>query len=218
MVKYWPEKGKSNFIVWRFLLRRDDPAPAPWTKEGKKRIEEGGWGELRQPENYEEAQAEKMKAKAAKLDEKENATSTSNKARGAKRKGKVGEGEETEAKREKKAPVAKFKIPANILKAMTSDKLNKRLWGEVQSKEFNTRKELVDFVEELLQCQFCMSLVTHPVTTPCSHSFCKSCLQRGFSSQYYTCSVCRADLQDIKLEVNQEMRASLLLIFPGYEN
>ena len=109
-----------------------------------------------------------MKAKAAKLEEKENAATSTNskKARGEKRKGKVGEEEETEAKREKKAPVAKFKIPANILKAMASDKLNKRLWGEVQSKEFNTRKELVDFVEELLQCQFCMSLVTHPVTTP----------------------------------------------------
>ena len=24
VVKYWPEKGKSGFIVWRYLLRRDD--------------------------------------------------------------------------------------------------------------------------------------------------------------------------------------------------
>ena len=200
VVKYWPEEGKSKFIVWRFLLRRDDPAPAPWTKEGKKRIEEGGWGELRKPENYEEAQAEKMRAKAAR------------------RKGKVAEGEESEAKREKKAPVAKFKVPANILEAMASDKLNKRLWGEVESREFNTREELVDFAEKLLQCQFCMSIVIHPVTTKCAHSFCKSCLQRGFKTEYYTCSVCRADLQDTKLEVNQEMRACLLLIFPGYES
>jgi E3 ubiquitin-protein ligase UHRF1 len=42
VVKYWPEKGKSGFIVWRYLLKRDDPTPAPWTKEGKKRIEELG--------------------------------------------------------------------------------------------------------------------------------------------------------------------------------
>merc|ERR1711915_697785 len=40
IVKYWPEKGKSGFIVWRYLLRRDDPIPAPWTKKGMKRIEE----------------------------------------------------------------------------------------------------------------------------------------------------------------------------------
>ena len=217
VVKYWPEEGKSKFIVWRFQLRRDDPAPAPWTKEGKKRIEEGGWGELRKPENYDEAQAEKLKAKAAKLDEKEN-DSGNKKARGEKRKGKVEEGEETEAKREKKAPVAKFKIPADIQAAMASDKVNKRLWSEIQSREFNTRKDLVDFAEELLQCQFCMSLVTFPVTTQCSHSCCKSCLQRGFKSGLQACSICRADIQDTKLEVNKEMRECLLLIFPGYEN
>jgi len=42
VVKYWPEKGKSGFTVWRYLLRRDDAAPAPWTKAGKRRIEELG--------------------------------------------------------------------------------------------------------------------------------------------------------------------------------
>lgn len=42
IVKYWPEKGKSGFTVWRYLLRRDDPIPAPWTKEGKKRAEQLG--------------------------------------------------------------------------------------------------------------------------------------------------------------------------------
>lgn len=34
VVKYYPEKGKSGFIIWRYLLRRDDPEPAPWTYEG----------------------------------------------------------------------------------------------------------------------------------------------------------------------------------------
>ena len=42
IVKYWAEKGKSGFLVWRYLLRRDDPAPAPWTKEGKKRCAQLG--------------------------------------------------------------------------------------------------------------------------------------------------------------------------------
>lgn len=42
VVKYWPEKGKSGFIVWRYLLRRDDSEPAPWTEEGKKRSEKLG--------------------------------------------------------------------------------------------------------------------------------------------------------------------------------
>jgi E3 ubiquitin-protein ligase UHRF1 len=38
VVKYYPQKGKSGFIVWRNLLRRDDDSPAPWTSEGKKLI------------------------------------------------------------------------------------------------------------------------------------------------------------------------------------
>jgi SAD/SRA domain len=29
VVKYWPEKGRSGFLVWRYLLRRDDPSLAP---------------------------------------------------------------------------------------------------------------------------------------------------------------------------------------------
>jgi len=42
VVKYWSEKGKSGFLVWRYLLRRDDPAPAPWTKEGKMHCQQLG--------------------------------------------------------------------------------------------------------------------------------------------------------------------------------
>lgn len=38
VVKYYPDIGKSGFRVWRYVLRRDDPSPAPWTKEGKARI------------------------------------------------------------------------------------------------------------------------------------------------------------------------------------
>ncbi|KAK3822339.1 MAG: PUA-like domain-containing protein, partial [Linnemannia gamsii] len=33
VVKYWPEVGKAGFRVWRYLMRRDDPEPAPWTKQ-----------------------------------------------------------------------------------------------------------------------------------------------------------------------------------------
>ena len=30
VVKYWPEKGQAGYIVWRYLLRRDDKHKAPW--------------------------------------------------------------------------------------------------------------------------------------------------------------------------------------------
>ncbi|KAJ3375989.1 E3 ubiquitin-protein ligase uhrf1 [Allomyces arbusculus] len=42
VVKYWPQKGKSGHMIWRFQLRRDDDEPAPWTDEGKQYIEENG--------------------------------------------------------------------------------------------------------------------------------------------------------------------------------
>ena len=37
VVKYWPEKGKSGFLVWKYLLRRHDEQPPPWTEEGQQR-------------------------------------------------------------------------------------------------------------------------------------------------------------------------------------
>ncbi|KAK6636479.1 hypothetical protein RUM43_010140 [Polyplax serrata] len=54
IVKYFPKKGKSGFKVWQFLLRRDDPTPAPWTEEGKKHIQAHGLEDVIYPENYAE--------------------------------------------------------------------------------------------------------------------------------------------------------------------
>lgn len=57
LVKYWPEKGQSGFLVWRYLYKRDDPSPAPWTKAGKKRSRELGLV-MQYPEGYEEKKKE----------------------------------------------------------------------------------------------------------------------------------------------------------------
>lgn len=42
VVKYWPEIGKCGFLVWRYLLRRDDVEPAPWSPEGIERSKKLG--------------------------------------------------------------------------------------------------------------------------------------------------------------------------------
>lgn len=61
LVRYWPEKNAQGFTVIRYEFRRDDPAPAPWTAEGKKRMEELGL-EMIYPKNYDfEAAATKAK-------------------------------------------------------------------------------------------------------------------------------------------------------------
>lgn len=36
VVKYYPEKGKAGFKMWKYLLRRDDESPVPWDANAKK--------------------------------------------------------------------------------------------------------------------------------------------------------------------------------------
>ena len=167
MVKYGPEKGKAGFIVWRYLLRRDYPAPAPWTKEGKKRIEEGGWGELQYPEGYLENQAKKLAEKAAKLEEEGDQTK-----KGKKRKNSE-EADTGDQSKQKKVAVAKYKVQAEHREAMKKDKLNVKLWKQIQAIEMKTRKDLVQAVEETFACGVCFGVVTIPVTLQCLHNFCQ---------------------------------------------
>uniref|UniRef100_A0A8B9K7E0 E3 ubiquitin-protein ligase UHRF n=1 Tax=Astyanax mexicanus TaxID=7994 RepID=A0A8B9K7E0_ASTMX len=63
VVKYWPEIGKCGFLVWRYLLRRDDVEPAPWTPEGIERSKKLGL-RVQYPPGYLEAMANKSKKEA----------------------------------------------------------------------------------------------------------------------------------------------------------
>jgi len=45
VVRYWPEQ-REGFRVWRYLFRRDDPQPAPWTEEGKHLIMANGYDKV----------------------------------------------------------------------------------------------------------------------------------------------------------------------------
>ena len=94
VVEYWPEKGRSGLLVWKFRFRRDDPAPAPWTDAGKRVTEQKGFRCIF-PEGYEEAQA----AKAKKAAEKGAAGKGKAKGKGNKRKA-ASNGEEIEGDEE----------------------------------------------------------------------------------------------------------------------
>uniref|UniRef100_A0A8C7WWF0 E3 ubiquitin-protein ligase UHRF n=1 Tax=Oryzias sinensis TaxID=183150 RepID=A0A8C7WWF0_9TELE len=63
VVKYWPEIGKCGYLVWRYLLRRDDLEPAPWTPEGLERIQKLGLV-VQYPPGYLAAMANKTKKEA----------------------------------------------------------------------------------------------------------------------------------------------------------
>ncbi|XP_015764928.1 PREDICTED: E3 ubiquitin-protein ligase UHRF1-like [Acropora digitifera] len=214
VVKYWPEKGKSGFIVWRYLLRRDDETPAPWTKEGKRLITELGL-RIVYPEGFLEAQAkkeeEKKKQEKVKEQEKE-----SGKGKG-KGKGKRKRSEdETSLTTSPPAKRRSYKLPKETKTLIDADTTNKKLWSEVTA-ILQDYPAFIQKVEEAFTCICCQDVVCHPITTKCFHNICRSCLQRSFKAQVFSCPACRAELgKDYKQTVNSSLDAALNHLFPGY--
>ena len=171
---------------------------------------------MQYPENYHESQELKLKEKAAKLDAANNDKENKGR-RGKKRVQSEAESEPLKAKISKNVPLSKYKISSDLVEAMKRDKKNSKLWEEIRSQEFKTRKELVDEVEKSFECVVCMGVVTAPVTTQCLHNFCQSCITRGVKSVGAECPCCRAVI-DQKLEVNQPLRNVMNLILPGHEH
>ena len=136
-MKYWPAKGKKGFIVWRYLLHRDDPSPAPWTEEGKRKIEEEGLS-LIYPEGYVEHQRQ------IEEDRKRKA-------------GAASEEDEEDQKENQPAKKAKttFKMSTEWLEAIKKDGQNSKIWDQVVVKEVANKKEMTDFIEELFNCIIC---------------------------------------------------------------
>lgn len=202
VVKYYPEKGKSGFIVWRYLLRRDDPAPAPWNKNGKE-------FEMIYPPGYLEAQATKEKKK-----EKE---SPSKLKRGAKR--TLIENTSNELLGMfKKMKTNPYKLDKDITQMINNDKANEKLWSECKNMLNDGKTKFTSKVEETFICICCQELVYMPITTLCQHNVCKPCLRRSFAAEIYTCPYCRFDLgKDYKFDINENLSKILQTLFPGYE-
>ncbi|XP_078657460.1 E3 ubiquitin-protein ligase UHRF1-like [Branchiostoma floridae x Branchiostoma belcheri] len=201
IVKYWPAKGKSGFLVWRYKLRRDDPEAAPWTKEGQKTAKKLGLT-MQYPDGYLEAQAAKEK-------EKEGGTP-------AKGKGKRKRGSDDEGTPSKKKGGALREVSAEVQKMLKEDEKNKKLWDEAL-KAAKGGDSFLPKVEETFLCICCQELVFQPVSTECGHNVCKACLQRSFRAQVYCCPACRHDLgKGYSMATNKELQAILNLLFPGY--
>uniref|UniRef100_A0A8B9K793 E3 ubiquitin-protein ligase UHRF n=1 Tax=Astyanax mexicanus TaxID=7994 RepID=A0A8B9K793_ASTMX len=152
VVKYWPEIGKCGFLVWRYLLRRDDVEPAPWTPEGIERSKKLGL-RVQYPPGYLEAMANKSKKEAI--------------VRGAR------ELEEPKSKRLKEGEA--FELSEQQRSLIQQDQANKKVWDEalgflVEGPNF-LRK-----VEQIFMCVCCQELALQPVTTACQHNVCKVCM------------------------------------------
>uniref|UniRef100_A0A671YBZ3 E3 ubiquitin-protein ligase UHRF n=1 Tax=Sparus aurata TaxID=8175 RepID=A0A671YBZ3_SPAAU len=194
VVKYWPEIGKCGYLVWRYLLRRDDMEPAPWTPEGVERIKKLGLA-VQYPPGYLAAMANKTKKEAC-----------------------ARPGQEPQSNGEQKTTRGKetFQLSEQQQQLIREDTANKKLWDEAMG----NLKEGPNFLrkmEQIFMCVCCQELAFQPITTVCSHNVCKTCLQRSFRAQVYTCPACRHDLgKDYMMTQNVTLQMLLDQFFPGY--
>ncbi|RKO85294.1 PUA-like domain-containing protein [Blyttiomyces helicus] len=160
VVRYWQEAGATGFKVWRYLMRRDDTTPAPWTKEGAELIKKKGLkiveGPNKSKENSEEA-AEGAEGEEGEEGEEENEDEeegdTKGKGKGtAKAKPKAkSTGKKRAADDDDEEPVAsgfasgsskkkkvEFKLDNDLVKLIKADSIasggipsNARAWGDV---------------------------------------------------------------------------------------
>ncbi|XP_069585506.1 E3 ubiquitin-protein ligase UHRF1-like [Ranitomeya imitator] len=214
VVKYWPEKGKSGFLIWRYLLRRDDDEPAPWTKEGKERGKKLGLT-MQYPEGYLESVANKEREKEN-IDSDELETPVKGKR---KRKSVIEDDDEDdeEGTQKKTKTELVYDLTPEQKELIEKDELNVKLWSEVMT-HLKEGPKFISKVEETFLCICCQEVVYEPITTECLHNICKSCLDRSFKASVYSCPACRHDLgKNYDMRVNKPLQSVLGQLFPGYE-
>ncbi|XP_062510114.1 E3 ubiquitin-protein ligase UHRF1-like isoform X2 [Corticium candelabrum] len=213
VVKYWPEQGQAGFLVWRYLLRRDDSSPAPWTAEGKRILKKLGLT-MQYPDGFLAAKGEK--------NEKENGVdvivSDEESEMGAKtRKGSRKKKRKfIECADEKKSPAKKqaLELTDKQRALLMADTKNKKLWEQLLKK---SQVGLLDSIKEQFMCICCQELVYQPVTTECNHNVCQDCLIRSFRAEVFRCPACRYFLgRKYEMTVNKDLDVALKSIFPGY--
>uniref|UniRef100_A0A3P9MIQ7 E3 ubiquitin-protein ligase UHRF n=1 Tax=Oryzias latipes TaxID=8090 RepID=A0A3P9MIQ7_ORYLA len=199
VVKYWPEIGKCGYLVWRYLLRRDDLEPAPWTPEGLERIQKLGLV-VQYPPGYLAAMANKTKKEAC--------------ARPGRGGRKLSAEAEPPSKRVKIEET--FQLTEQQQQLIREDTANKKLWDEAME-NLKEGPNFLQKMEQIFMCVCCQELAFQPITTVCSHNVCKTCLQRSFRAKVYTCPACRHDLgKDYVMIQNKALQILLDQFFPGY--
>ncbi|XP_074546096.1 E3 ubiquitin-protein ligase UHRF2 [Halichoeres trimaculatus] len=251
VVKYWPEIGKCGYLVWRYLLRRDDQEPAPWTPEGLERINKLGLA-IQYPPGYLAAMANKSRKEACarpgrggrskhypgrgrqrrqrKIREKEENEEDeedeqlmapmdedepqSNGEQKTSRDSDASPAEEPPSKRVKVEEA--FQLSEQQKQLIHEDTANKKLWDEAMG-HLKEGPNFLRKMEQIFMCVCCQELAFQPITTACSHNVCKSCLQRSFRAQVYTCPACRHDLgKDYAMTQNVTLQMLLDQFYPGY--
>uniref|UniRef100_A0A8C6NZ84 E3 ubiquitin-protein ligase UHRF n=1 Tax=Nothobranchius furzeri TaxID=105023 RepID=A0A8C6NZ84_NOTFU len=196
VVKYWPDKGKSGFLVWRYLLKRDDDEPAPWTRDGKEKIKKLGL--TMQVGHFNcVCVCDYITMFSWVLSESPKTSP---------------------AKSLKKIKVEVYKLSHEQKTLIKNDEQNKKLWDEAMG-SLSLGPKFLNKVEEVFLCICCQEVVFQPITTECQHNVCRECLQRSFRAEVYTCPACRHDLgKNYPMSVNKPLQDILTQLFPGYSN
>uniref|UniRef100_A0A673YCN5 E3 ubiquitin-protein ligase UHRF n=1 Tax=Salmo trutta TaxID=8032 RepID=A0A673YCN5_SALTR len=194
VVKYWPEKGKCGFLVWRYLLRRDDLEPAPWTPEGLARIQTLGLAvQVRGLRCCFLGHYNCIKGRGFEV---------------------CKESTEPRAKRQKMEE--SFQLTEQQQSLIKEDQPNRKNWDEAMG-HLKEGPNFLRKVEQTFMCVCCQELAYQPITTVCTHNVCKTCLQRSFRAEVYTCPACRHDLgKDYIMVLNKTLQLLLDQFFPGY--
>ncbi|KAF3835243.1 hypothetical protein F7725_027801 [Dissostichus mawsoni] len=201
IAKYWPAKGKSGFLVWRYLLKRDDEEPAPWTRDGKDRVKKLGLT-IQYPAGYQEKEKEKEKKMLRMRLRKHPAKSPKS----------------SPTKTPKKIKLEMYKLTREQKTFIKNDKQNKKLWDEAME-SLSLGPKFLNKVEEVFLCICCQEVVFQPITTECQHNVCRECLQRSFKADVHTCPACRYDLgKNYCMNINKPLQDILIQFFPGYSS
>ncbi|XP_071638230.1 E3 ubiquitin-protein ligase UHRF1 isoform X2 [Temnothorax longispinosus] len=178
VVRYYPVE-ESGFRVWKYVLRRDDPIPAPWTKEGKKRIASLNLKML-YPKGY-------LK------DEKTMKTFDETGAKTEKRLANGDEEDDVDIKKYKKIKHG-YDLDNKLKDLIKNDKINTELWNECLATLSGGKPAFLNSVSARFKCACCQGILYKPVTTPCGHNFCLKCLKRAFESNIHFCPLCKHNL------------------------
>ncbi|XP_007967497.1 E3 ubiquitin-protein ligase UHRF2 isoform X2 [Chlorocebus sabaeus] len=209
VVKYWPEISSSHgFLVWRYLLRRDDVEPAPWTSEGIERSRRLCL-RLQYPAGY----PSDKEGKKTKGQSKKQPSGTTKRP--------ISDDDRPSASKVYKASdsaeaIEAFQLTPQQQHLIREDCQNQKLWDEVLA-HLVEGPNFLKKLEQSFMCVCCQELVYQPVTTECFHNVCKDCLQRSFKAQVFSCPACRHDLGQNYIMIPNEILQTLLdLFFPGY--
>uniref|UniRef100_A0A8C5FZZ2 E3 ubiquitin-protein ligase UHRF n=1 Tax=Gouania willdenowi TaxID=441366 RepID=A0A8C5FZZ2_GOUWI len=217
IVKYWPAEGKSGFLVWRYLLKRDDDEPAPWTRDGKERIKKLGLT-IQPIHCFYRYKSINLWLLVVVLLFSINPECINMHFNFFFPFPALESAKSSPSKTPKKIKVEVYKLSREQKGLIKDDETNKKLWDEAME-SLSLGPKFLSKVEEVFLCICCQELVYQPITTECQHNVCKECLQRSFKAEVYTCPACRHDLgKNYSMAVNKPLQDILNQFYPGYSN